>query len=208
MVIGFFVPIIQFLAAFIAIPVLGNLLRHLQLRASRTGRVLVGVSGLAVALIALLEAKPQAPYLWQLWAAALFAASGAALWASILGPPGANPFRRLAGRQEGESPEPPTEARRGLAKPEFYDIPDIRFPQPSVDAQDNFITDVRPNAGLRRFVDIGGMETLKEDLKGAVGRTLSHHEAAGQLAVSAGSNLLHGPPGHGQPTMAGATDGG
>lgn len=58
-----------------------------------------------------------------------------------------------------------------------------------------------------RFADVGGMETLKQEIRDSVGLMLEHPDDAERYGIDWNGILLHGPPGVGKTYMAKAVAG-
>jgi transitional endoplasmic reticulum ATPase len=67
--------------------------------------------------------------------------------------------------------------------------------------------DVQPPEELTTFTDVGGMDTLKQEVRDTVGLMLEHPEDADRFGIEWNGMLLHGPPGVGKTFIAAAIAG-
>ena len=60
---------------------------------------------------------------------------------------------------------------------------------------------MQPPDELTTFEDVGGMETLKQEVRDTVGLMLQHPEDAERYGIEWNGILLHGPPGRRQDVL-------
>jgi transitional endoplasmic reticulum ATPase len=97
-------------------------------------------------------------------------------------------------------------ARLGFVVPHE---PEPRPAPPSVLGVPSRTTSRQPLGDLKlpSFNDVGGMESLKAQLRDAVGLVLADPQGAARLRIRLGGILLYGPPGNGKTFIARATAG-